>query len=163
MSSASDIARILEQETKLVFPSFDEDDAFAIGGAVKAALDDAKLCALIDVRLWDRQLYCCAMKGTTADNADWVRRKVNVVQRFQTSSYRKALEMADVGKVFERARGTDPIDYATAGGGFPIRIKKGPIVGCITVSGLPQRDDHRMVVEAIARHLGIGLAGLALD
>jgi uncharacterized protein (UPF0303 family) len=163
MTNVQDIAKILEQERVLVFSSFDEGDAFAIGSFIKSGLDKAGRGALIDVRLWDRQLYCCAMKGTSADNADWVRRKVNVVQRFQTSSYRKALELADAGKVFERGYGADPIDYAAAGGGFPIRMKDGPIVGCITVSGLPQRDDHRVVVEALAAHLGIDVAGLALD
>lgn len=163
MANARDIAKILEQEHALVFPSFDESDAFAIGSLIKSSLDKEGKGALIDVRLWDRQLYCCAMTGTVADNADWVRRKVNVVQRFQTSSYRKALELADAGKVFERGYGADPLDYAAAGGGFPIRMKNGPIIGCITVSGLPQRDDHRVVVEAIAGHLGISLVGLALD
>ncbi|MGL4491135.1 MAG: heme-degrading domain-containing protein [Rhizobiaceae bacterium] len=163
MSNATDIARILEQERRLVFPRFNEADAFAIGCAIKAALENAGKGALVDIRLWDRPLFFCAIAGATADNADWARRKVNVVQRFQTSSYRKALEMADAGKVFERGRGTDPKDYATAGGGFPIAMKDGPIIGCITVSGLPQRDDHRVVVEAIARHLGMDLAGLALD
>jgi uncharacterized protein (UPF0303 family) len=163
MANAHDIAKIVEQERVLVFPSFDEGDAFTIGSFIKAGLDKAGRSALIDVRLWDRQLFCCAMKGTNADNADWVRRKVNVVQRFQTSSYRKALELAEAGKAFERGYGSDPIDYAAAGGGFPIRMKHGPIIGCITVSGLPQRDDHRVVVEALAHHLGIDLTGLALD
>jgi uncharacterized protein (UPF0303 family) len=163
MTNTSDIVKILEQENTLVFPAFDESDAFAIGAIIKAGLDEAGKSALIDVRLWDRQLFCCAMKGTSADNAEWVRRKVNVVQRFQTSSYRKALELLEADKVFERARGADPLDYANAGGGFPIRMKNGPIIGCITVSGLPQRDDHRVVVDAIAHHLGISLDRLALD
>jgi uncharacterized protein (UPF0303 family) len=163
MTNAHDIEKILEQENALVFASFDEVDAFAIGNALKVGLEAAQKGALIDIRLWDRQLYCCAMKGTSADNADWVRRKVNVVQRFQTSSYRKALELADASKGFERARGTDPKDFASAGGSFPIRMMNGPVIGCITVSGLPQRDDHRVVVEAVAHHLGIDLTELALD
>jgi uncharacterized protein (UPF0303 family) len=163
MTSANDIAKILEQERTLMFSRFEESDAFAIGCAIKANLEKAGIGALIDVRLWDRQLFCCAMKSTTADNADWVRRKVNVVQRFHCASYRKALELKEAGASFEAAHGTDPRDYAAAGGGFPIRLKDGPVIGCITVSGLPQRDDHRVVVEAIAHHLGINLAGLALD
>ncbi len=163
MTNATDIAKILEQERTLVFSRFDESDAFVIGCVIKAVVEKAGSGALIDIRFWDRQLFCCAMKGTTADNADWVRRKVNVVQRFHTASYRKALELKEAGSGFEATRGTDPLDYAAAGGGFPIKLKDGPVVGCITVSGLPQRDDHRVVVEAIAHHLGIGLDGLALD
>jgi uncharacterized protein (UPF0303 family) len=163
MSHSTDIAKIAEQEKRLVFARFSEDDAFAIGSEIGRLVASEGKGALIDVRLWDRQLFCFSMKGATADNADWVRRKVNVVQRFHTSSYRKALELLEAGKVFEAARGTDPKDYAAAGGGFPIRMKDGPIIGCIIVSGLPQRDDHRVVVEAIAHHLGMDIVSLALD
>lgn len=162
MSYALDIATILRQENALMFASFDENDAFAIGTEIRDLLSSTGRAGLIDIRLWDRQLYCCAMKGTNAENANWVRRKVNVVRRFERSSYRKALEMADAGEVFEATNGTDPKDYAAAGGGFPIRLNEQVFIGCITVSGLPQRDDHTVVVQAIAHHLGICLDGLIL-
>lgn len=162
MNTTADIAMILKQEKTLVFSSFDENDAFAIGNLIKTGLDAFGKSALIEVRLWDRQLYCCAMKGTNAENADWVRRKVNVVQRFQISSYLKALEMKDAGEVFDREHGTDPLDFAAAGGGFPIQLLDESVIGCITVSGLPQREDHQVVVDALAHHLGIDLGGMIL-
>lgn len=163
MSHSADIAKILEQERQLSVSNFTEADAFSIGNSIREALLAEGSGALIEVRLWDRQLFLCAMKGTSSDNVDWVRRKVNVVQRFQTSSYRKALEMKEAGTSFDALRGVSLLDYAPAGGGFPIRIKDGPIIGAITVSGLPQRDDHRVVVQALADHLGIAYADVALD
>ena len=39
--------------------------------------------------------------------------------------------------------------YAAAGGGFPIFIKETGCVGAVVVSGLPQLEDHRLVIEAI--------------
>lgn len=163
MSHAADIAKILEQERLLVVDGFTEDDAFRIGNAIRIIVENEGLGALIEVRLWDRQLFLCAMKGTSSDNVDWVRRKVNVVQRFQTSSYRKGLELKEAGTQFDQSRGVNPLDYAAAGGGFPIRIKDGPIIGAIIVSGLPQRDDHRVVVEALAAHVGVDIRDIALD
>ncbi len=118
---------------------------------------------LIEVRLWDRQLFAFSMPGATQDNAEWVRRKVNVVRRFHVSSYRKGLELKEAGRELGIPLGTDPMDYAAAGGCFPIRLKGGPVVGCITVSGLPQRDDHEVVVEAVAAHLGMDMDTIALD
>jgi uncharacterized protein (UPF0303 family) len=162
MTHESDIARIREQERELVFASFSETDALAIGLAIVRSLESAGKGGLVDVSLWDRQLFAHSMADATADNADWVRRKINVVRRFQVSSYRKALEMLDAGRVFEAARGTDPTDYAAAGGGFPIRLKNGPVIGCVTVSGLPMREDHQQVVCAIAAHLGLNPADFAL-
>jgi uncharacterized protein (UPF0303 family) len=163
MSHAADIAKILEQERLLVVDGFTEADAFAIGNAIRVIVENEGLGALIEVRLWDRQLFVCAMKGTSTDNVEWVRRKVNVVQRFQTSSYRKGLELKDSGGQMDQSRGVNPMDYAAAGGGFPIRIKNGPIIGVITVSGLPQRDDHRVVVEALAAHVGVDIRDIELD
>jgi len=43
-------------------------------------------------------------------------------------------------------RGADPRDYATHGGGFPIFLVGTGCIGAITVSGLPERDDHMLVV-----------------
>jgi uncharacterized protein (UPF0303 family) len=88
---------------------------------------------------------------------------VNVVQRFQTSSYRKGLELKEAGGQMDQSRGVNPMDYAAAGGGFPIRMKNGPIIGVISVSGLPQRDDHRVVVEALAAHVGVDIRDIELD
>ena len=163
MSHVADIEKILTQEKVLTVSNFTEADAFNVGTLIRTIIENEGVSGLIEIRLWDRQLFLCAMKGTSTDNVDWVRRKVNVVQRFQTSSYRKALEMKEAGIGFDVARGVNPLDYAAAGGGFPIRIKDGPIIGVITVSGLPQRDDHRVVVQALSAHLSVPYADIALD
>ena len=163
MSHSADIAKIKQQEETLVFAKFSEADALSIGLDIIDRIKAANAFGLIEVRLWDRQLFAFSMPGATQDNAEWVRRKVNVVRRFHVSSYRKALELAEAQRSFNAAFGMDPMDYAAAGGCFPIRLKNGPVVGCITVSGLPQRDDHRIVIEAVAAHLGMDLAKIALD
>ena len=153
MNHSADIARIAEQESLLAFPSFDETDALAIGLSLHARAKAEHKAVRIDVRFWDRQLFALAMPGTDAANEDWVRRKANVVKRFQCSSYRKALEMKDAGIAFTAEHGTDPLDYAMAGGGFPLRIEGGPVIGAVIVSGLPQRLDHVYAADAIAAHL----------
>ncbi len=40
-------------------------------------------------------------------------------------------------------------DYAAHGGCFPIIVEGTGIVGSVTVSGLPQREDHNLVVEGL--------------
>jgi uncharacterized protein (UPF0303 family) len=54
---------------------------------------------------------------------------------------------------FEEATGLDPRQYAAHGGGYPILVRGVGPVGVVVVSGLPQLDDHRMVVTAIRAHL----------
>ena len=155
-----DIGRVQRQENELVLPSFDEAIAFEIGSAIRSrALQDG-LSLVVDLRTWDRQLFFSATPGTSADNAEWVRRKINSVRRFQRASYRLVLERGEAP--FPPQSGADPADFVIAGGGFPIRVTGAGIVGALTISGLPGRDDHGVAVDALCDHLGKSRSDYAL-
>jgi uncharacterized protein (UPF0303 family) len=50
------------------------------------------------------------------------------------------------------------------GGSFPIRLAGSPLVlGAITVSGLPQRDDHDLLTRTLAKFLRIDVESVALE
>ena len=162
MSIESDIARISEQEASIVFQRFDEEQAFRLGVSLRDRALREALPIVIDIRTWDRALFFAALPGSTDANADWVRRKVNVVRRMGRSSYRVALEQNTPDSLFPARHGLDAKDYVLAGGCFPIRLANAGIIGCATISGLPQRQDHAVVVEALCAHLGLDHAALAL-
>ncbi len=162
MTDQADIDIIIEQEKRLVFPSFGEEDAFLIGSALKARADKADAPIVIDVSLFDRRLFYFARPGSTSDNEDWVRRKINLVRRLHKSSYRAGREFAVAG-ITLADRNLATADYAAAGGGFPIRLAHAGVIGTVTISGLPQREDHKWVAAAIADHLGLDIADIALS
>lgn len=58
------------------------------------------------------------------------------------------------GTTFEESSRLDPDTYAAHGGSFPIIVEGVGVVGAVTVSGLPQLQDHRFVVEALEEFLG---------
>ncbi len=161
MSVADDIARIIEQEQALVFSAFDEHVAFELGTSIRDRAVAESLRLVVDIRTWDRQMFFAAMPGTSADNAEWVRRKVNTVRRYQKSSYRMALEQGGDG-VFAAVMAANATDYVGAGGGFPIRVRGAGIIGCATISGLPGRDDHGVLVAALCALLNHDPTALAL-
>ncbi len=162
MSKQDDVQRIIEQEKALVFPEFDEGVAFKIGSHLREMGISGGYGIVADVRTWDRPLFYMALPGTTGDNPNWVRRKANTVQRMMKSTYRIVLEKSFDEDIFPPRRGLDNMEFVLAGGSFPVRVKGAGVIGAITVSGLHERDDHRLVVEALCAHLGRDLKALAL-
>jgi uncharacterized protein (UPF0303 family) len=162
MSVEQDIERIAEQEKRLVLARFDEATAFAIGAAIRQRALSDSLGIIIDIRSFDRPLFYCALPGSTDANRDWARRKINVVRRFLRSTYRMVLEQQRPDRTFKVGEGLDPADYVLAGGGFPVSVEGAGVIGVIAVSGLPERQDHSVIVEALCAHLGIPARELAL-
>jgi uncharacterized protein (UPF0303 family) len=162
MSVADDIALIRRQEAALVLSSFDEAVAFDIGSAIRTRALAEKMPIIVDIRTFDRPLFYAAMPGSNASNPDWARRKINVVKRFLKSTYRMVLELERPDRTFKVGEGLDPADYVLAGGGFPIRVTGAGVIGVVAVSGLPERQDHGVVVDALCRHLGLDAKALAL-
>lgn len=162
MDKAADVRKIIEQEQGLIFPHFDEHVAFSIGNRLRDRAVSEKLGIVADVRTWDRPLFYMALPGTTGDNQHWVRRKVNVVRQMMKSSYRVVQENKSEVDYFPPRRGLDNAEFVLAGGGFPIKVKGAGMIGCITVSGLHERDDHGLVVDAICDELGLDKKAFAL-
>ena len=149
------IASLEAQEEQLVFTRFSNEDAWRLGSAMVAAAIERALPVTIDIRRHGQQLFHVALPGTTAENDSWIERKVNVVNRFAAASYLEGPRLAARGSALDEALGVEPRLFAAHGGAFPIRIRDVGVVGTVTVSGLPQADDHAFVAEMIGAFLGI--------
>ncbi len=147
------ISALEAQEEALVFTRFDNSDAWRLGSAMVAAAAERSLPVTIDIRRNGHQLFHAALPGTTAENDSWIERKVNVVDRFAASSYLVGRRLAAKQSALDEDMGVEPRLFAAHGGAFPIRVKDVGVVGAITVSGLPQADDHAFVVAMITAFL----------
>lgn len=157
----SDIAKVIRQEELLVFRSFDEDDAWALGNALRLEADKYGKGVAIDIRRGNDILFFTAMPGTTPANEDWARRKRNLVNLMHTSSYLVGLEIK-FQDAAHKISDLDEREFAWHGGCFPIRVQDEGVIATATVSGLPQRDDHKLVTDVIADYLGVDLGDSAL-
>ncbi|MEV0720327.1 heme-degrading domain-containing protein [Asanoa sp. NPDC050611] len=147
------IAELEEQERRLLFARFDNDDAWRLGSLVVALAQERELPVTVDIRRHGHQLFHAALPGTAPDNDEWINRKVRVVNRFNAASYLVGRRLLAQGRTLDADAGVEPADYAAHGGSFPIRVRDVGVVGTVTVSGLPQGDDHALVVEALERFL----------
>lgn len=151
------LAILKKQEQQAQFQSFSEEIAFDLGSVVYGIARGKRAPVVINIRTSDRALFHAAMPGATPDNDEWVRRKSNVVLRYHVSSLQFGDSLALKDRVINPDMGIDMMNYASHGGSFPIRVKKAGVVAAITVSGLPQLDDHRMIIDALDQYLKIEL------
>ena len=158
----TDQQKVAAQEKLLVFQSFDENTAWQLGNILRAKAESSDQSVTIDIRQGDDCLFFTAMKGTTPINADWARRKRNLVNKLQKSSYALGLSRALGDDVPADDVPADDEDHAAHGGCFPIRVAGIGFIGTATVSGLPQREDHILVTEGIAELLKLQLGENAL-
>ncbi|MEU4214857.1 heme-degrading domain-containing protein [Actinoplanes sp. NPDC026623] len=149
------IARLEEHERRLIFSRFDNADAWHLGSLLVDLATTRELPLAVDIRRGTQQLFHAALPGSTADNDAWIARKVRVVERFAASSFLVGRRLAAKGVELDAKYGVDPADYAAHGGAFPVRVRDVGVVGVVTVSGLPQADDHALVVEAIEAYLDL--------
>ncbi|WP_150309038.1 heme-degrading domain-containing protein [Planctomonas psychrotolerans] len=158
-SIESIIRAVEEEERTLLFPTFTNDDALRLGGLLVDLARERSLAVTVDITRGDQQLFHAAMAGTAAHNDVWITRKVRTVREFASSSYLVGLRAQKGGTAFEDAPWIDPLRYAGHGGAFPITVEGVGMVGTVTVSGLPQRDDHALAVEAITTFLATAGSG----
>jgi uncharacterized protein (UPF0303 family) len=144
---------LLVQEKRLVFQHFDNDTAIALGLLLVEMARQRSLPVTIDITRAGHQLFHLALPGTSADNDEWVKRKVATVMRFGHSSFYMGRSTAAKGIDFCTRYLLDPMRYAPQGGSFPIAIAGTGVVGTATISGLPQAEDHAFVVDGLTRFL----------
>jgi uncharacterized protein (UPF0303 family) len=143
------LTELAAEEEELQLVSFTNDDAWTLGSALVAAARRDQAPVAIDIRRNGHQLFHAALPGATPDNDAWIERKSRVVHRFGHSSLYMRRLCAAEGTTVEEKFGLDPRRYAAHGGAVPIVVRSVGPVGVVVVSGLPQVDDHRMVVAGL--------------
>lgn len=147
--TAPTIAELEEQERRLTLPHFTYDDAWSLGTLLVELARERNAPVAIDIRRAGQQLFHAALPGSTPDNDAWIDRKRRVVDRYAASSLLIGTRFRAKNTTFEDSSRLDPDVYAAHGGAFPITVKGAGVIGTVVVSGLPQLEDHAMVVEAL--------------
>ncbi len=153
MTSWPTLDELAAEEAELQFPGFTEDDAWTLGSALVATARAAGAPVAVDITRHGHQLFHAALAGSSPDNDRWIERKARVVDRFGHSSLYMRTLCAQDRTTFEEKFLLDGRVYAAHGGSFPLLVRGVGPVGTVTVSGLPQLEDHRMVVAAVREHL----------
>ncbi len=160
MTPEQDLPILDQQEQVLRFTAFDAAVAWQLGSRLRAALLERNAGATVEIEVAGHLLFACATPGATPGQANWIRRKRNAVHHFARSTYAVGRKLERDGGTLASRHGLSEVDFAVHGGGFPVYVQGTGPVGSIVLSGLPQRDDHAMVVDALAATLGFGVPRL---
>ena len=157
--SAENYAAIAEaaaaQEATLRFDHFTAKDAYALGTFITERVYARGMEMAVCIRKMNGHiLYQHCTQGTSLSNQNWMQRKFNTVCLTEGSSLRAWATLNLKGQT-PQDQGVSPLDYAYCGGGFPVRLKTGELVGAVIVSNLPHREDHRFLVEAVGDYLNM--------
>lgn len=143
-----DVAELEAEFATLELPRFDEAIALQLGQILVDLSRAEDLPIVIDIRTADRTLFHAALPGSAPLNDLWARRKSNVALIFQLPSLLVGRRNQAKGESLER-HGLSAGDYADSGGAVPIKVKRLGVVAVVTVSGLPQVEDHKLVVKGL--------------
>lgn len=151
--AAPTIEELKEQERRLVLPAADLATLHALGRRLYDAAVADGLPLTVQVRLGERLVFSASAPGSAAVNERWAARKSRVAHVFERSSLRVRLEHERDGHDVNALNGL-PVDaYAAHGGAFPLRVPNVGFVGSVVVSGLPQVQDHELVVGVLEAFL----------
>jgi uncharacterized protein (UPF0303 family) len=140
---------ILAQEERLTLVHFSNDDAVDLGLIAVQLARRRSLPIVVEIRGLEQVLFRAALPGSSVVNDGWVARKARLVEELGHATLYQRMRYESAGTTFAEATGLSEDDYAAHGGGFPLTVVGEGRVGVMVVSGLPQLDDHRLVVECL--------------
>jgi uncharacterized protein (UPF0303 family) len=143
------IARIEAEIGELQFPRFTKDDSLNLGLLLVKLGKGRRLPIAIDITKGEQVLFHVALDGATPDNEHWIRAKHRTAARYEVPSLLVGLRGRLHGGRIEDKGWFDESRYAPHGGSFPVYVAGVGAVATVTVSGLPQQQDHDLVVEGL--------------
>lgn len=143
-----DSATLEAEAARLNFRSFTDETALALGETLVQMARQDRLPVVINIRTANRTLFHAALPGSAANNDNWARRKSNTALMFGAASLLVGTRHREKGETLAK-HGLDTADYADHGGAVPVVVAGVGMVAVATVSGLPQVEDHRLVVRAL--------------
>ena len=149
----AELDMLLAQEKELVLSKFTDEDAWELGSWFVNTARERGLPIAIDIVRNGHRLFHFAFDGACPDNEQWIRRKAALVNRVGHSSFYEGRMLASEGCTIEESRLIPETDFAAHGGAFPLIIRDVGPIGHVAVSGLPQEQDHALVVEALRAHI----------
>lgn len=146
------LSDLVADAKSVIYPRFDEAIALDLGQRLTQIALAEGLGVVINIRTANRTLFHAATPNSAALNDLWARRKSNTALITGKASLMVGVENRAKGRSI-LDDGLNLADYAENGGAVPVMVAGSGVVAVVTVSGLPQVEDHALVMRAMRAQL----------
>ena len=144
---------VAQQEKELRFDTFNSSAAWDLGCFMVERVRKQGIDLAISIRKLNGNIvFQHVTDATSMDNQLWMGRKFRTVAILEKSSYAAWLQ-SQISGTGVTGHGLSDSECVFCGGGFPIRLKTGELVGAVIVSNLPHEQDHQFIVDSLREWL----------
>jgi len=134
---------------KIELDSFSNQTAMDMGMAIINMAKNRKQHVAVEISRLTHTVFLYVDDSLPADKLNWLRRKANVAKRFEESSLSVKNDLLEGGMTLDKTFGLDENDFLARGGAIPVFVKGAGMIAVVTVSGLHDEEDHKIIIDAL--------------
>ncbi|KYP15253.1 heme-binding protein [Flavihumibacter sp. CACIAM 22H1] len=134
---------------RIELTSFNNSKALQMGLAIIDLAKKRKQVIGVEIARLNQPIFLYIDDDLPADKNHWLKRKANTARHFEESSLYVRYELEKKNRTLEAFFGLDEKDYVAKGGAIPLFVTGAGIIGTITVTGLPDTEDHQLIIDAL--------------
>ena len=138
-----------ERINKIELDSFSNRMALDMGLKIIALAESRNQHIAVEICRLNHSVFLYVDDKLPVDKHNWLRRKANVAKQFEESSWSVKNDLEIRKMTLEKTFGLDEKDFLAKGGSIPIFVKNAGMIATITVSGLHDEEDHKIIDEAL--------------
>lgn len=134
---------------KIELKQFSNTIALEMGTAIIALAKSRNQLIAIEISRLNQTIFLFIDDNLPVDKHNWLRRKANVAKQFEESSLKVKNDLKESNMTLEKTFGLNEKDFIAKGGSIPVFVKNAGMVATITVSGLQDEEDHKIIIDAL--------------
>ena len=134
---------------KIELDKFDNRIGLEIGLAIFNLAKERNQNIAIQVERLNHIIFLYVDDNLPADKHNWLKRKANVAKHFEESSLSVKYDLINGNMSLTKTFALDEKEYLAKGGSIPIFVKNAGMIGVVTVSGLHDKEDHKIIIDAL--------------
>jgi uncharacterized protein (UPF0303 family) len=141
----------MNEETlkKIELAKFDNEIGLEIGLTIINLAKERNQNIAVQVERLNHIVFLYVDDQLPADKHNWLKRKANVAKYFEESSLNVKQDLINGNMTLESTFALDEKKYLAKGGAIPIFVKNAGMIAIITVSGLHDEEDHKIIIDAL--------------